>query len=491
MPDLHLTGARAALLRCKLAADDGAGGNALAMLEGAGGIGLMGGAANWARSAYRRTPPSIMQLAEQLWQDPENAARFKGHLDPGTSTQAARALELIKEDPRALRRMLMGERVVGIPDHIADTVRNLTFGSPHKNPWTPGHVTPQPSRPGDVLLHTPVDEMANRWGRLANTLSGNAYNHAAVVGDREIMHNFTVTDKGRSAVETSPLRDVRHDNLSFLRLRDTSLSPEQVEALKTKIPETYQRTVDVPDRRGGSKKAPMPFDYRRSSNLGLRELAPELGTASGGSLLGGALDMVAGNKTTRNLAKRILPESQYKSLIGYRHLADRCGPGEVCSTMAGRALESVGAPVAKNMAPGDVLRATGPDKRFRVEEIHLPAYMRNRDYLAKANLRRWGPLAVRAPAMLGMFGLGAYGVHDAMGRMAETPKNLQQKLPTPAAPAPLRPSPPVPPPTAELPARQAVRQGVTGALKGAVGGWWQRMQARYGQAGPRHPGLMA
>lgn len=384
--------ARAACLRVK-AADAGD------VAQGAAGVGAIGLAANWARNTANRVPPSLLQLAERLWRDPENAKRLAApFVDDEHGRRAAR---LIAERPWALRQILLGRSVAGvIPEH-ADAIRHATFGDPGVE-WNPHRVDPPGLKPGQLILHAKADEMVSNAGRRAAAVSGNPLNHTAIVGDKGGVYNFAENPTGGPRGVIQGLRNQSH---AFVRFADRALTPAQQEALKTVIPETYERTAP-----GGGK---VPFDYKKLSDLQLREGAPELASRSGRSVLSPGLNWLANNRTASRYAKRHAPADAYKHVIGYRRLGATCGPGEVCSTMAGRALENVGAKVSPEMTPGDVMRNAKPGGRFSPVEIHLPTHMRTPEYLVETHRARLKPAIARAPAIAGLGLLGANMLYGA------------------------------------------------------------------------------
>lgn len=420
---LSIIAAKAARLRILFKKASDPNDKTVGVLQTLGGMGLLGTAGEWGKNIYNRIAPSFAQLAERTWTDPEQAKLFEKVFNRGGQSELKSTLD---RDPTLIRRALLGEKTP-LSDKQVSFVRDTLVGDgSHGWPAT-----------GDVVLHAPGSELTSTLGRRANILSGNTLNHASIVGPGGQVFTFAADPRGRGVVDKNPFVNYRlYDDNAYVRYRDTSLTPQQVEQLNEVVPQTYNRKVSGGGKPGGKEVAKsVPFDFRKETDLGLREVIPELARGDR-SALSPILDRLSGNRTVGRVVKKLFGEETYKNLLGYRRLGARCGPGEVCSTMAGRALENVGAPVAKEMTPGDITRNA---KRFKAQGVYLPQELRNSGFLRRQHLRRMGPAAIRAP-IVGAMGLGGlYLAGSGVNRLASSP---QTGTPTPVLSPPVTPTQP-------------------------------------------------
>ena len=362
---------------------------------GVGGAGLLGLGGVYGRFAANRSAPSFLQMGESMWRDPAHLERFKQYFNQHQGNSDFNRLQLMmKEDPTVLRRVLSGEQVAGLSPNATAMARSLTFGG-GKDPYS--GPKPTMGRPGDVMLHAPVNEMVTRTGRWANVVTGNPLNHGAIVGEHDTYHNYYVDSRLRGQHEAPILSSARTPDLSFVRIRDRQLSDEAAAKAAPAVAEVYRANKN--------------FDLGKLSRISLRDALPELQRGStGGTWLDPVLDRLATSKHVNQLAKQVLPKDAYRQVFSYRN-RKQCAPGEVCSTLAGRAAEAMqsGTIPHHDMTPGDFARQIG--KRYNVQEIHLPEHMQTTSYLKQQHRERLGPLALRAPLIGGLGALGAYGLY--------------------------------------------------------------------------------
>jgi hypothetical protein len=462
MDDMRGLVLKAALLRMKRADDNTPYGNyALGAGEGLASVGLLAGTGNWARNTYNRIHPSFLQMAEQTWQDPEHLEGYKRLLDQLGPGRGEQVLNAVRQNPSTLRSVLTRGGAPGIPDEAADVIRQATFGGTTGS----GNVSTR-AQAGDVMMGDIPDSIVTK-------ATGLPHVHAGIVGPGENVYSYGA-GLGRGATEVLPLEDMRQmggAGSAFVRLRDTGLTPEQRAGMETAIPETYKNIKR--------------FNFGRRSAVTAREVLPETATAEGGSWLAKPFNWLAGNKTTNSFLKNKLPTQAYNYI---KRVGKSCGPGEVCSTAVGRALENVGAPLKHQTTPGDIFENVGPGKRFRVQETYLPEGLRNPEFLNAMHNRRLLPALARAPFMLGGAALGAYGLYNAAQRFAPPEggeKSMAQLMHTPPpAPAPpqqlaARHAMPEQPPAPRLTARQQTVSDLKNTFKGAVGNLWHHMSNRY------------
>lgn len=466
MDDMRGLVLKAALLRMKRADDEGTpyGGYALGAGEGLAGAGLLAGTANWARNVYNRTPPSFLQMAEQVWRNPENESAYRAALP-----DQARAGEVwnAMQDPSVLRRVLLNRSTSAITPGEADAVRQATFGGGNN----------MPASLGDALL-------SDVPGRGLSAITGLPLTHAGMVGPNNQAYSYGYgLDAGH---QVSPMERMWSVDEPLVRLRDTSLTPEQRSQLGEAVPRVY----------GGIKR----YDPTKKTDSYAREMFPETATAEGGSWLTRPLDWLAGNRRASGFMRRNLPKTTYRTLFGGRGAAGlRCPPGETCSTAAGRVLEDVAAPLREQTSMRDFLENTGVGKRFNVAEMHLPEHMQTPEFLTAMSRERWGPLALRAPVMAGGAALGAYGMYDAANRLAAAarPTDMAERIretrvqPTAPQTVPPAPAADVTPGRLHLHyagdqapavdnARAATNRDIFHRIGTGLGNWWHNVMHRYG-----------
>jgi hypothetical protein len=327
-----------------------------------------------------------------MWQNPDNLSHLTGRLSPA---EVQEFHDMAVKAPAKFRQMLMstGEDlplIVRLRNPLG-RLRDATFSL-------------QAPRPGDVLASGDTGAV----GKTMRVLTGGPFGHTSAGGEG-VWHDLTMAKPKKPAI----VRQLPGFALAGDGAR-VQLRPKQAPATPKNFSGLAQAAIA--ERPG--------FDYAQAGKLSLREIAPEL-NLPGGHLLSKPMELATRTQWGKKLMGW-MPKPLRNSMANFR--LPTCGPGETCSTLTGRLANLAGVPIPgnyRNLSPNSFARLAGPKGPYSVAGLALPEAARTATALRRQHLLKYGPLAVRAPAILGLGALGIGGLYAAG-------KKIKQRLGEPA-----------------------------------------------------------
>lgn len=365
--------------------------------SGLGATGLTG-AGLLTRSGLNMAAPSYLDLAHYMWSDPANLERLS------QAVGAERARQLAGMSRRKLWREILKS-----PELLQATFRS--------GPNLDSIQT------GDIGVSSYPDYMTRQiWRDRQQILTGGRWHHVDVgLGGRDAGWYGVSPGEERSSFGNN--RAVIHgwDKLlngqEFIHMRPRAVASLSPEAAEEAVIQRINRAVINPG----------PYEYYRLGVAGLREVAPELATREGSML-----HRFLGTRPMRWIAKMILPKNSiyHKMTDPTAYKVERSGtlihpeygpveacPGGICSTWAADVANQVrpgGVARLHLQTPNELVRQAMRDRNMQIMGMHLPSGELDARWLRRQHLMKYGPLALRALPIVGMAGLGTYGLYRAL-----------------------------------------------------------------------------
>jgi hypothetical protein len=347
-----------------------------------------------AARGMRLSTPSFLDLGHQMWTTPSN----RDELSRALGDVAPAVFDLAHNKPRQFRKLLSGEPVEGFTPELQEKVRTLTF-----------RQAPKPASLGDVRITAGPPE--NFFKRYWNTVTGGPATHADI-GDPEgnwrglfartsidapVMRGGKLLESGKYLIK--PWREpVMKGSLNIrLRLRDM---PSQ----------------DITEQ--GAKefwklwKKKYRFNFPMFAGAAGHEVLPEAGQAA--SFLPKIMTQTPGIK---HILAKIMTPKTYAHLQAAGISSNKAA--EICSSLIAKTLDKINPNVLQRMqaqwpTPNEFLRQTGPGGIFDVKGMQLSPEMTTPEALAAQHRKKYGPLKLRLPLIVGLLGLGGYGAYRAI-----------------------------------------------------------------------------